>query len=140
MMTHVLGTYGKGKTKELMVEEFIKYAKQNRIKALLKTKTIKNHFSKMSILWAFYEKKKLIDRGSNVFKDWSFGRKLKGDGYKAWSEDDLQKLIDNPWPPGQISDRTFGMIVGIGSYTGMRLVEICRLRKLDIINTKGVWC
>ncbi|MGD7069393.1 hypothetical protein [Acetobacter sp. AAB5] len=32
------------------------------------------------------------------------------------------------------------MIVGIGSYTGIRLEEICRLRKLDVINIKGVWC
>lgn len=37
----------------------------------------------MSILWTFHEKKELVNRGSNVFKDWSFGRKLKGDGYKA---------------------------------------------------------
>ncbi|WP_245191534.1 tyrosine-type recombinase/integrase [Acetobacter oryzifermentans] len=140
MMTQIPGTYGKGKTKELTVDELIKYAKRNRIKALLKTKTIKNHFSKMSILWTFHEKKELVNRGSNVFKDWSFGRKLKGDGYKAWPEDDLRKLIDTPWPPGQISQRTFGMIVGIGSYTGMRLEEICRLRKLDVINIKGVWC
>lgn len=139
MMSKVPGNYGKGKTKELTVDELIKYAKRNRIKALLTTKTIKNHFSKLSILWSFYEKKELVDRGSNVFRDWSFGRKQKGDGYVKWPDDDLRKLVENPWPPGRISKRTFGMIVGIGSYTGMRLEEICRLRKLDIINIKGVW-
>ncbi|MGD7069394.1 hypothetical protein [Acetobacter sp. AAB5] len=53
MMSKVPGNYGKGKTKELTVDELIKYAKRNRIKALLTTKTIKNHFSKLSILWTF---------------------------------------------------------------------------------------
>ncbi|BCI66024.1 hypothetical protein AAJCM20276_06480 [Acetobacter aceti] len=140
MMSQIPGNYGKGKIKELPVDALIKYAKRNRIKALLTTKTIKNHFSKLSILWEYYQKKELVDRGSNVFRDWSFGRKQKGDGYISWQEDDLRKLIENPWPPGKISQKTFGMIVAIGSYTGMRLEEICRLRKIDVINIKGTWC
>lgn len=44
MMSQIPGNYGKGKIKELPVDALIKYAKRNRIKALLTTKTIKTIF------------------------------------------------------------------------------------------------
>lgn len=51
MMSKISATYRKGKTRELTVDELIKHTKGKRIKDLVTTKTIKNHFSKLSIMW-----------------------------------------------------------------------------------------
>ena len=144
-MGKITANYGQSsKLRKMTVDELVKWSKRNKATTFLDKKTFKNHFTRLSILWTWAGKKEHVDKGSNVFRDWSHGanqRKSGDDGYTAWSENELLKLTENPWQrDSYISKRTFGMVIGIGSYTGMRLEEICRLRKQDVINIKGIWC
>nr|WP_233142713.1 tyrosine-type recombinase/integrase [Gluconobacter sp. DsW_056] len=101
-------------------------------------KASKNHFTRLSALWRHYEPLGLIDRNPFV-GGWKFDTTAKTQRIR-WSNDDLMTLIENPWPFQTISQATFGLIVGIASYTGMREEEICRLRPQDIVQIQDVWC
>lgn len=48
--------------------------------------------------------------------------------------------MNSSWNSPTISKKTFCYIVGLGSYTGMRLEEICRIRIQDIIEIRGIFC
>lgn len=101
-------------------------------------KAVKNNFSRLSAIWRYYLLRDLVDR--NLFTGWSFDTKKKLRRIR-WSDEHLARLAEAPFEIAtSISKETFGFIVGVGAYTGMRVEEICRLRNQDIMTLRGIPC
>ncbi|MFT8719907.1 DUF6538 domain-containing protein [Acetobacter sp.] len=137
LMEQLPETYGKQKNDTRTVKEFVDYANKKKLPRV-SGKSVKNHFTKLSGLWKYFLLRDLVDK--NVFTGgWQFDTKAKTKRVR-WNDEDLKKIAGQPWQFGTISHKTASMIVGIASFTGMRLEEICRLRPQDITNIKGVPC
>lgn len=102
----------------------------------LSGKTIKNHFAKMSAIFSYYYNKDVV-KLNHFNKEWRFDRVQKIQRH-PWSVRSLNKISNKRWSGGGVDHKTAGIIISIGSYTGMRLEEICRLRKEDINVVEGV--
>lgn len=137
LMEQLPETYGKQKNDTRTVKEFVDYANKKKLPRV-SGKSIKNHFTKLSGMWKYFLLRDLVDK--NVFTGgWQFDTKAKTKRVR-WNDEDLKKIAGQPWQFGTISHKTASMIVGIASFTGMRLEEICRLRPQDITEIKGVPC
>lgn len=128
--------YGKSRNDTRTVFELVEHAKKNNL-GKISEKTIKNHFARLSSIWNYYLLRDLTDR--NIFIGWKFDQKYKVRRIR-WNDEQLQTLMSSDWNSPTISKKTFGYIVGLGSYTGMRLEEICRIRIQDIIEIRGIPC
>lgn len=128
--------YGKSRNDTRTVFELVEHAKKNNL-GNISEKTIKNHFARLSSIWNYYLLRDLTDR--NIFIGWKFDQKYKVRRIR-WNDEQLQTLISSDWNSPTISRKTFGFIVGLGSYAGMRLEEICRIRIQDIIEIRGIPC
>lgn len=137
LMEQLPESYGKQRNDTRTVQEFVADAKKRKL-ARISGKSVKNHFTKLSGLWKHFLLRDLVDR--NVFTGgWQFDTKSKTNRMR-WSDSDLKAIAGQPWQFGTISHKTASMIVGIASYTGMRLEEICRLRPQDIQEIQGIPC
>ncbi|OUJ17364.1 integrase [Acetobacter orientalis] len=137
LMEQLPESYGKQRNDTRTVQEFVADAKKRKL-ARISGKSVKNHFTKLSGLWKHFLLRDLVDR--NVFTGgWQFDTKSKTNRVR-WSDSDLKTIAGQPWQFGTISHKTASMIVGIASYTGMRLEEICRLRPQDIQEIQGIPC
>ncbi|KDE21359.1 hypothetical protein AZ09_00730 [Acetobacter aceti 1023] len=128
--------YGKSRNDTRTVFELVEHAKKNNL-GKISEKTIKNHFARLSSIWNYYLLRDLTDR--NIFIGWRFDGKVKIKRIR-WNDEQLQTLMSSSWNSPTISKKTFGYIVGLGSYSGMRLEEICRIRIQDIIEIRGIPC
>lgn len=128
--------YGKSSKDHRTVFELVEDSKKNNL-GKISEKTIKNHFARLSSIWNYYLLRDLVDR--NVFIGWKFDQKYKVRRIR-WNDEQLQTLMNSDWNSPTISPKTFGYIVGLGSYAGMRLEEICRIRLQDIIEIRGISC
>ncbi|AQS87462.1 phage integrase [Neoasaia chiangmaiensis NBRC 101099] len=128
--------YGKNRKDTRPVAELTAEANRKNLERI-SGKASKNHFTRLSALWRHYKPVGLIDRNPFI-GGWKFDTTAKTHRIR-WSNDDLITLIENPWPFQSISQATYGLIVGIASYTGMREEEICRLRPQDIVQIRDVW-
>ncbi|OAJ67439.1 tyrosine-type recombinase/integrase [Gluconobacter cerinus] len=128
-------THGKAK-KCLPIRDAVKVAKDQGLKTL-SGKTAKNHFSRLSALWAILVQREIVPR--NPWMKWSFDTTKETDR-RCWTDEELALLTGAQWEHRGISRRTYAGMVNVALYTGLRLGEICNLRCQDIENVQGVAC
>lgn len=136
LMEKMPENYGKSRNDTRTIFELIEYGKLHKL-GRISEKTIKNHFARLSAIWRYYLLRGVVN--SNIFIGWRFDGKSKIKRIR-WNDEQLQTLMNSSWNSPTISEKTFGFIVGLGSYTGMRLEEICRIRIQDIIEIRGIPC
>lgn len=137
LMEQLPENYGRNTKDTRTVPQLVKEANKKKSKRV-SGKSVKNHFSKMSSIWRYYLLRDLVDK--NIFIGWNFDTKQKVKRVR-WSDEYLRLLINASFDISTtISKETYAFIVGVGSYTGMRLEEICRIRCDDIQDIKGIPC
>lgn len=137
MMEKLPENYGRNKTDIRTVPQLVRDADRQNLRRV-SGKSVKNHFSKMSSLWKYYLQRDFTDK--NIFTGWNFDTRRKIRRVR-WSDEYLRLLVDTPFDIAtSISKETYAYIVAVGSYTGMRLEEICRLRCQDIVTIRGIPC
>ncbi|GCE90882.1 phage integrase [Komagataeibacter diospyri] len=137
LMEKLPENYGRNTKDTRTVPQLVKEADKKKSKRI-SGKSVKNHFSKMSSIWRYYLLRDLVDK--NIFIGWNFDTKQKVKRVR-WSDEYLEKLINASFDISTtISKETYAYIVGVGSYSGMRLEEICRIRIEDIQDIRGIPC
>lgn len=136
LMEKMPENYGKSRNDTRTIFELIEYGKIYKL-GRISEKTIKNHFARLSAIWRYYLLSDVVN--SNIFIVWRFDGKPKIKRIR-WNDEQLQTLMNSSWNSPTISKKTFGYIVGLGSYIGMRLEEICQIRLQDIIEIRGIPC
>lgn len=137
LMEQLPETYGKQRNDTRTIQEFVAVANKKNLPRV-SGKSVKNHFTRLSGLFKYFLLRDLVDK--NIFTGgWQFDTKAKTKRVR-WSDSDLKTIAGQTWQFGTVSNKTANMIVGIASYTGMRLEEICRLRPQDIKEIQGVPC
>nr|WP_249198986.1 tyrosine-type recombinase/integrase [Gluconobacter kondonii] len=125
-----------GKTKNLSLQEEIDRAASQDVPTL-SAKTVKNHFMRLSSLWNDLLRRDMVEK--NPWGNWDFNL-TKKTLRRAWTAQEMDKLLQTPWPLCSIPTDTFQGITMIAAYSGMRLGEICNLRNEDIETIDGVPC
>lgn len=129
LMEQLPANYGKSTKDTRSIAELIEDANKRNLERV-SGKSVKNHFSKLSTIWSYYAQRDLVEK--NIFVGWKINTKAKIKRI-AWSDDYLKNLIHASFNiKSSVSKETYGYIVGVASYTGMRLEEICRIRVQDI--------
>lgn len=136
MMEKMPENYGKSSKDVRTVQELVAYCQKAKLPRISE-KTIKNHFARLSAIWRYYLLRELVDR--NIFIGWKFDAKAKIKRIR-WNNEQLHILASAQWNSTTISRKTYAYIVGLGSYCGMRLEEICRIRIEDIQEIRGISC
>lgn len=137
LMEQLPANYGKSTKDTRSIEELIEDANKRDLERV-SGKSVKNHFSKLSTIWSYYAQRDLVEK--NIFVGWKINTKAKIKRI-AWSDDYLKNLIHASFNiKSSVSKETYGYIVGVASYTGMRLEEICRIRVQDIQYFHGIPC
>ncbi|MCP9319096.1 tyrosine-type recombinase/integrase [Acetobacter persici] len=135
LLSSLPATHGKGKT-VLPLRMVIAQAKEQG-QETVSGKTVKNHFSRMSSLWSHLVQRDLVDK--NPWAGWDFNV-TKKIVRRGWTDRELALLASTHYSGAAVSHRTWAGIITIGMFTGMRLGEICNLRRQDIEVTDGVLC
>lgn len=135
LLSSLPATHGKGKT-VLPLRMVIAQA-QEQGQETVSGKTVKNHFSRMSSLWSHLVQRDLVDK--NPWAGWDFNV-TKKIVRRGWTDGELALLANTHWSGTAVSHRTWAGIIIIGMFTGMRLGEICNLRRQDIEAIDGVPC
>ncbi|WP_086652193.1 DUF6538 domain-containing protein [Acetobacter cibinongensis] len=135
LLSSLPATHGKGKT-VLPLRMVIAQA-QEQGQETVSEKTVKNHFSRMSSLWSHLVQRDLVDK--NPWAGWDFNV-TKKIVRRGWTDRELALLASTHYSGAAVSHRTWAGIITIGMFTGMRLGEICNLRRQDIEVTDGVPC
>nr|WP_240322933.1 tyrosine-type recombinase/integrase [Acetobacter pomorum] len=135
LLSSLPATHGKGKT-VLPLRMVIAQA-QEQGQETVSGKTVKNHFSRMSSLWSHLVQRDLVDKNPWAGWDFNITKKIVRRG---WTDGELALLANTHWSGTAVSHRTWAGIITIGMFTGMRLGEICNLRRQDIEVIDGVPC
>ncbi|WP_366142434.1 DUF6538 domain-containing protein [Acetobacter indonesiensis] len=135
LLSSLPATHGKGKT-VLPLRMVIAQA-QEQGQETVSGKTVKNHFSRMSSLWSHLVQRDLVDK--NPWAGWDFNV-TKKIVRRGWTDGELTLLASTHWSGAAVSHRTWAGIITIGMFTGMRLGEICNLRRQDIEVIDNVPC
>ncbi|MFT8542854.1 DUF6538 domain-containing protein [Acetobacter sp.] len=135
LLSSLPATHGKGKT-VLPLRMVIAQAKEQG-QETVSGKTVKNHFSRMSSLWSHLVQRDLVDK--NPWAGWDFNV-TKKIVRRGWTDRELALLASTQYSSAAVSHRTWAGIITIGMFTGMRLGEICNLRRQDIEVIKGIPC
>ena len=95
----------------------------------LSGKSVKNHMMRLSALWNQLHQRELVTR--NPWTGWSFenGQKTVR---RSWTAKELALLASASWHSTSVPEQTFRLVALIAAYSGMRLGEICTLRKEDL--------
>lgn len=137
LMEKLPANYGRNLKDERTVKQLIEDADTNNLKRV-SGKSVKNHFSRLSTIWSYYTQRDIVEK--NIFSGWRFDSKQKTKRI-SWSDEYLKILIEASFDiKSSASKETYGYIVGVASYTGMRLEEICRIRVEDIQCIHNVTC
>ncbi|MFT9063200.1 MAG: DUF6538 domain-containing protein [Acetobacter persici] len=135
LLSSLPATHGKGKT-VLPLRVVIAQAQERGLETV-GGKTVKNHFSRLSALWGHLVKRDFADK--NPWSGWDFNV-TKKIVRRGWTDGELALLARTQWSGTAVSHRTWTGIISIGMFTGMRLGEICNLRRQDIEVINGVPC
>ncbi|MFT9418416.1 DUF6538 domain-containing protein [Acetobacter sp.] len=135
LLSSLPATHGKGKT-VLPLRVVIAQAEERGLETV-GGKTVKNHFSRLSALWGHLVKRDFADK--NPWAGWDFNV-TKKIVRRGWTDGELALLARTQWSGTAVSHRTWTGIISIGMFTGMRLGEICNLRRQDIEVIDGVSC
>ncbi|MBS0961249.1 tyrosine-type recombinase/integrase, partial [Acetobacter thailandicus] len=103
----------------------------------LSGKSVKNHMMRLSALWNQLLQRELVTR--NPWTGWNFenGHKTVR---RSWTTKELDLLAAATWHSTSVPEQTFRLVTLIAAYTGMRLGEICTLRKEDLQIIDGISC
>ncbi|NMC64377.1 MAG: site-specific integrase [SAR324 cluster bacterium] len=126
-----------GKRKSsLTLEEEAQRAREEGLPTL-SGKSVKNHMMRLSALWNQLHQRELVTR--NPWTGWSFenGQKTVR---RSWTTKELALLASASWHSTSVSEQTFRLVTLIAAYSGMRLGEICTLRKEDLQTVDGIPC
>lgn len=126
-----------GKRKSnLALEEEAQRARKEGLPTL-SGKSVKNHMMRLSALWNQLQQRELVTR--NPWTGWNFEN-----GHKtirrSWTARELALLASASWHSTSVPEETFRLVTLIAAYSGMRLGEICTLRKEDLQNVDGIAC
>ncbi|WP_025860550.1 tyrosine-type recombinase/integrase [Acetobacter papayae] len=135
LLSDLPATHGKGRT-GLPIREAVVQARE-RGQETVSGKTVKNHFSRLSALWIRLVQREVADRNPWAGWDFNITKKIVRRG---WTDDELALLAHAPWNGTSVSRRSWAGIISVGMFTGMRLGEICNLRRQDIEIIDGVPC
>ncbi|MFT8721778.1 MAG: DUF6538 domain-containing protein [Acetobacter malorum] len=127
LLSSLPATHSKGKT--VLPLRIVIAQAQEQGQETVSGKTVKNHFSRMSSLWSHLVQRDLVDK--NPWAGWDFNV-TKKIVRRGWTDGELALLANTHWSGTAVSHRTWAGIITIGMFTGMRLGEICNLRRQDI--------
>ncbi|CAI3947555.1 Site-specific recombinase XerC (XerC) [Commensalibacter communis] len=137
LMEQLPANYGRNPKDKRTVGQLIEDADTNNLERV-SGKSVKNHFSRLSTIWSYYTQRDIVEK--NIFSGWRFDTKQKIKRI-PWSDEYLKILIEASFDiKSSVSKETYGYIVGVASYTGMRLEEICRIRVQDIQDIHNIPC
>lgn len=126
-----------GKRKSsLTLEEEAQRAREEGLPTL-SGKSVKNHMMRLSALWNQLHQRELVTR--NPWTGWNFenGQKTVR---RSWTTKELALLASASWHGTSVPEQTFRLVTLIAAYSGMRLGEICTLRKEDLQSVDGIPC
>ncbi|MCP9319093.1 tyrosine-type recombinase/integrase [Acetobacter persici] len=126
-----------GKRKSsLTLEEEAQRAREEGLPTL-SGKSVKNHMMRLSALWNQLHQRELVTR--NPWTGWSFenGHKTVR---RSWTIKELALLASVSWHSTSVPEQAFRLVTLIAAYSGMRLGEICTLRKEDLQTVDGISC
>nr|WP_086613705.1 tyrosine-type recombinase/integrase [Acetobacter indonesiensis] len=135
LLSSLPATHGKGKTVlplRMVIAQALEQGQET-----VSGKTVKNHFSRMSSLWNHLVQRDLVDK--NPWAGWDFNV-TKKITRRGWTDNELSLLAHSNWSGTAVSPHTWAGIIAIGMFTGMRLGEICNLRRQDIEIIDNVPC
>lgn len=126
---------GKRKSSLTLEEE----AQRTREEGLptLSGKSVKNHMMRLSALWNQLHQRELVTR--NPWTGWNFENGQKTIR-RSWTARELALLASASWHSTSVPEETFRLVTLIAAYSGMRLGEICTLRKEDLQSVDGIPC
>ncbi|GAN65021.1 phage integrase [Acetobacter orientalis NRIC 0481] len=126
-----------GKRKSsLTLEEEAQRAREEGL-STLSGKSVKNHMMRLSALWNQLHQRELVTR--NPWTGWNFENGQKTIR-RSWTTKELALLASASWHSTSVPEETFRLVTLIAAYSGMRLGEICTLRKEDIQTVDGIPC
>lgn len=126
-----------GKRKSsLTLEEEAQRAREADLPTL-SGKSVKNHMMRLSALWNQLHQRELVTR--NPWTGWNFENGQKTIR-RSWTARELTLLASASWHSTSVPEQTFRLVTLIAAYSGMRLGEICALRKEDLQNVDGILC
>ncbi|MCI1410815.1 MAG: tyrosine-type recombinase/integrase [Acetobacter peroxydans] len=126
-----------GKRKSsLTLEEEAQRAREESLPTL-SGKSVKNHMMRLSALWNQLHQRELVTR--NPWTGWNFENGQKTIR-RSWTARELDLLAAATWHSTSVPEQTFRLVTLIAAYSGMRLGEICTLRKEDLQTVDGVPC
>ena len=126
-----------GKRKSsLTLEEEAQRAREEGL-TTLSGKSVKNHMMRLSALWNQLHQRELVTR--NPWTGWNFENGQKTIR-RSWTTNELALLASASWHSTSVPEQTFRLVTLIAAYSGMRLGEICTLRKEDLQTVDGIPC
>ncbi|OUI97604.1 integrase [Acetobacter orientalis] len=126
-----------GKRKSsLTLEEEAQRAREEGLPTL-SGKSVKNHMMRLSALWNQLHQRELVTR--NPWTGWNFENGQKTIR-RSWTAKELALLASASWHSTFVPEHTFRLVTLIAAYSGMRLGEICNLRKEDLQTIEGIPC
>ncbi|MFT9385145.1 MAG: tyrosine-type recombinase/integrase, partial [Acetobacter orientalis] len=126
-----------GKRKSsLTLEEEAQRAKEEGLPTL-SGKSVKNHMMRLSALWNQLHQRELVTR--NPWTGWNFENGPKT-VRRSWTTKELALLASASWHSTSVPEQTFRLVTLIAAYSGMRLGEICALRKEDLQTVNSIPC
>lgn len=92
---------------------------------------------RLSALWNQLHQRELVTR--NPWTGWNFenGQRTVR---RSWTARELALLASASWHSTSVPEQTFRLVTLIAAYSGMRLGEICTLRKEDLQTFDGIPC
>lgn len=92
---------------------------------------------RLSALWNQLHQRELVTR--NPWTGWNFENGQKTIR-RSWTTKELALLASASWHSTSVPEETFRLVTLIAAYSGMRLGEICTLRKKDLQSVDGIPC
>ncbi|KXV71321.1 integrase [Acetobacter malorum] len=126
---------GKRKSSLTLEEEALRAREESL--PTLSGKSVKNHMMRLSALWNQLHQRELVTR--NPWTGWNFENGQKTIR-RSLTARELDLLAAATCHNTSVPEQTFRLVTLIAAYSGMRLGEICTLRKEDLQIVDGVPC
>lgn len=92
---------------------------------------------RLSALWNQLVQREQVAK--NPWSGWNF-ESVPKTVRRSWTPQELALLASASWHSSLVPEPTFRLVTLIAAYTGMRLGEICTLRKEDLQMVEGIPC
>lgn len=137
-------TYGKSaKDRQRPLEDIIENAEKKDPEYItISRDVVERHIDNIKKIWEYAQSSGELGKGEQ-YDIWSnhliTPLREKLTDKRPFTDDELAKLQQTKWN-SRIHPNTMRQIIAIGSFSGMRLEEICRLRPIDIEKVNGIMC